>query len=176
MTFDVNDNPTVTASDVLFTTGGAAPRRVTAQGDTDPFPGTIWVANLYSLGAADVIRIYEPGDFLACNGGPGDDDDGDGYTNQDEIDNGSDFCSSASIPPDNDGDFTSDLNDPDDDNDTILDVNDAFAIDEDNGKTTNLPSDFTFFDFAEPGLIGSPFTGLMINGSTDYLTQYDPAT
>ncbi|MCA9988458.1 MAG: hypothetical protein KDE59_29330, partial [Anaerolineales bacterium] len=173
MTFDVNDNPTVTASDVLFTTGGAA-LDVTAQGDTDPFPGTIWVANLYSLGAADVIRVYEPGDFLACNGGPGDDDDGDGYTNQDEIDNGSDFCSSASIPPDNDGDFTSDLNDPDDDNDTILDVNDAFAIDEDNGQTTNLPADFKF-DFAEPGLIGSPFTSLMINGTTDYLDQYDPS-
>ena len=45
------------------------------------------------------------------------DSDGDGYTNQDEADNGTDPCSTASVPPDDDGDHLSDLNDPDDDND-----------------------------------------------------------
>ncbi|MCB0012799.1 MAG: hypothetical protein KDE34_12890, partial [Anaerolineales bacterium] len=170
--FDGNDNPTVTASDVLFTTGGAA-LDITAQGDNDVFPGTIWVANLYSLGGAGVIRIYEPGDFLTCNGGPNEDDDGDGYLNQDEIDNGSDKCSPASIPPDQDGDFVSNLNDPDDDNDGLLDLSDVFAIDAQNGKGTDLPADYNF-DFAEPGLIGSPFTGLMLDGTTNYRDMYDP--
>ena len=173
LSFDGSDNPTVTASDVLFQTGGAA-LDVTALGDTAPFPGTVWVANLFGLGPAGVLRVYEPGDFLPCNGGPADDDDSDGYTNQDELDNGTDPCSAASMPPDFDQDFVSDLNDPDDDNDGILDLVDGFAIDAQNGKGTDLPADFNF-DFAEAGFIGSPFTGLMTNGTTDYLDQFDPA-
>ena len=47
------------------------------------------------------------------------DSDSDGFTNQDEVDNDTDPCSTASVPPDADGDHLSDLNDPDDDNDTV---------------------------------------------------------
>ena len=173
LSFDGNDNPTVTTSDVLFQTGGAA-LDVTTRGDNDPFPGTVWVANLFGLGPAGVLRIYEPGDFLACNGGPTDDDDGDGYLNQDELDNGSDPCNAASVPPDFDQDFVSDLNDTNDDNDHLLDTADNFAIDVYNGKRTDLPVIYNF-DTAEGGFIGSPFTGLMNNGSSEYLDLFDPA-
>jgi N-acetylneuraminic acid mutarotase len=67
------------------------------------------------------------------------DSDSDHYTDQDELDNGTDPCSPASTPPDNDGDHLSDKNDPDDDNDGVLDVNDQFQFDADNGTTTALP-------------------------------------
>ncbi len=52
------------------------------------------------------------------------DDDNDGYTDQDEADNGTSPLDAASKPPDNDGDFISDLNDPDDDNDGVADASD----------------------------------------------------
>jgi N-acetylneuraminic acid mutarotase len=67
------------------------------------------------------------------------DSDGDGYTNQDEIDNGTDPCSSASRPPDADSDNISDRNDPDDDNDGVPDVDDQFQLDPANGQSTTLP-------------------------------------
>jgi hypothetical protein len=57
------------------------------------------------------------------------DDDGDGYTDADELANGTDSLLASSIPTDNDGDFISDLLDNDDDNDGALDVDDAFPID-----------------------------------------------
>ncbi|MGS0527979.1 hypothetical protein ACU8V7_25110 [Zobellia nedashkovskayae] len=60
--------------------------------------------------------------------------------------NGTDICSGGSQPNDYDGDFISDLNDPDDDNDGIPDSQDAFAIDADNGTTTNLPIDYPFWN------------------------------
>ena len=50
------------------------------------------------------------------------DEDGDGFDNADEIDNGTNPCSPADVPPDCDGDKTSDLNDPDDDNDGLPDT------------------------------------------------------
>jgi len=49
------------------------------------------------------------------------DSDDDGYTDSDEVDNETDPNSSSSVPPDNDGDFLSDMNDPDDDNDGLSD-------------------------------------------------------
>jgi len=67
------------------------------------------------------------------------DSDGDGYTDKDEADNGTDPCSPAATPPDNDGDHISDKNDPDDDNDGIADVSDQFQFDPTNGTTTSLP-------------------------------------
>jgi glucose/arabinose dehydrogenase/N-acetylneuraminic acid mutarotase len=67
------------------------------------------------------------------------DSDGDGYTNKDELDNGADPCSMASTPPDNDVDHISDKNDPDDDNDGVLDTNDQFQFDNQNGTATALP-------------------------------------
>jgi hypothetical protein len=51
------------------------------------------------------------------------DSDGDGYTDGDEVTEGqSDPLDSGSVPPDNDMDRTSDINDPDDDNDGMPDT------------------------------------------------------
>ena len=89
------------------------------------FPGTIWVVNHGS----DNVVIYEPVDFSdSCTGADSDDldEDGDGYTNADEIDNGTNPCSPGDLPSDVDDDGVSDLNDNDDDNDGIPDVDDLF--------------------------------------------------
>src|SRR5207244_8677518 len=100
------------------------PLDLVAEGDAGPFPGTIWVADE----AASTITVYEPNDYggavFECSGAndPGLDEDGDGYTNADEIANGSDPCSAGDAPPDADRDGISDLNDPDDDNDGLPDT------------------------------------------------------
>ncbi len=157
---------------------GSQPLDVIAQGDTDPFPGTIWAATY----GAENITVFEPADFAGCiqPNEPGyvgtEDYDSDGYTNDDEVANGTDICSGGSKPSDNDGDQISDLLDPDDDNDGILDVQDAFAVDANNGTTTDLPIIYPFWN-NDPGtgLFGLGFTGLMLDpsGNTDYLDQFD---
>ncbi|MCI0568248.1 MAG: hypothetical protein L0Z52_08690, partial [Acidobacteria bacterium] len=158
----------------LFSNVGANPLDVTAQGNSQVFPGTIWVAN-HGNGT---ITVYDPVDFLACTGAdnPALDEDQDGYDNADEIDNGTSPCSAGDIPPDRDGDFTSDLNDPDDDNDTLPDVSDPFAIDPANGTTTNLPVNYSWDNNAPNpgGLVNLGFTGLMTNGTSDYEALFDP--
>ena len=50
------------------------------------------------------------------------DTDGDGYTDRDEVLNGVSATDKQAVPPDNDGDFVSDLADQDDDNDGLADV------------------------------------------------------
>jgi hypothetical protein len=56
------------------------------------------------------------------------DDDGDGYSDTDELTNNqSDPKDANSTPPDADFDFLSDLNDPDDDNDGVSDSDEATA-------------------------------------------------
>ncbi|WNC72519.1 Ig-like domain-containing protein [Thalassotalea psychrophila] len=78
-----------------------------------------------------------------------DDDDNDGYSDVDEIANGTSITDANSVPSDNDGDFISDLMDDDDDNDGYSDIEEAgntapviteqspidFTIDEDNSPT-----------------------------------------
>jgi len=49
------------------------------------------------------------------------DDDSDGYADFDEMANDTDILDPGSVPPDNDGDYVSDLLDPDDDNDALPD-------------------------------------------------------
>ncbi|WP_104734348.1 malectin domain-containing carbohydrate-binding protein [Hanstruepera ponticola] len=167
----------VLESETTFNGFGSLPLDVTAQGDDDIFPGTVWAATYGS----NSVTIFEPTDINCLLPGdagydPNADNDGDGYTNQDEIDNNTNPCSQSSKPKDNDGDFISDLNDPDDDNDTILDVNDVFALDPNNGTTTNLPIDYPFWNNNPgTGFFGLGFTGLMLDpsGTTDYLTQFD---
>ncbi len=102
------------------------------------------------------------------------DDDNDGYSNGDETLNGTDPCSAASRPPDNDGDFLSDLLDNDDDNDGLLDTVDAFALDAQNGEATSLPVNYPFLN-GNPGfgLFGLGLTGLMTNQVSDYLDLFD---
>ena len=167
------------SKDNTFLSGfGSTPLDLIAMGDTDPFPGTIWAATY----GADNITVFEPNDFGTCYD-PGDpeydplaDYDGDGFTNEDEIANGTNHCSGGSSPNDNDGDFISDLTDTDDDNDGIPDLQDAFAIDANNGTQTNLPIIYPFWN-NDPGtgFYGLGFTGLMLDpsGATDYLTLFD---
>ncbi|WP_229310725.1 malectin domain-containing carbohydrate-binding protein, partial [Larkinella arboricola] len=141
---------------------GSQPLDITAQGDNDIFPGTVWVVCYLQSN----IYVFEPentsGECVAAYS-TSFDDDGDGYSNADEIDNGSNPCTSASRPSDADGDFLSDLNDPDDDNDGINDDVDYFALDPHNGTTTNLPIRYELFnEYPGTGLFGLGFTGLML--------------
>ena len=155
----------------LFNNFGVNPLDVIAQGDDDPFPGTIWAVTYGSWS----VTVFEPVEGGSCTGGPStNDDDGDGYSNNDELDNGTNECSAADKPNDADGDFVSDLNDNDDDNDGTLDVNDAFAIDAANGIGNTLPIKYDLFN-EEPatGFFGLGFTGLMTNGSDDWIDQFD---
>jgi len=97
------------------------------------------------------------------------DSDSDGYTNQDEADNGTNPCSSASMPSDNDGDHVSDKLDADDDNDGVVDTGDQYQFDATNGTTATLPwvQDWNPGD-APAGKFGnSGFTGYQVttNGS-----------
>jgi hypothetical protein len=166
------------STETLAANFGNLPLDITAQGDSvdDPFPGTLWVA-VYGTGK---ISVFEPDDF--DGGGPtdctGDDDpnldeDSDGYNNADEIDNGTNPCSSASKPPDVDGDFVSDLNDTDDDNDGVIDTEDAFVLDSQNGAITSIPLRYDLFNCCPgTGFFGVGFTGLMVNGD-DYLNLFD---
>jgi N-acetylneuraminic acid mutarotase len=171
----------VVSKEDLFSNVGTHPLDVTIMGGSEAFPGTIWVADI----ATDQVYVFEPNDFGGGGGGgggctgaddPGLDEDGDGYDNADEIDNGTNPCSAADVPPDADGDFTSDRNDPDDDNDGIPDTSDPFAVDPANGTTTQIPVEYSWEnDAPNPGgLLNTGFTGLMTNGVADYLTRFDP--
>ncbi len=172
------DTPVATGNDaVLFGGFGSQPLDVTTQGDGDVFPGTIWSA----VYGADTVVVFEPIDFGTCTGAYDInlDEDGDGFSNADEIDNGTNPCSGGSAPPDNDSDGLSDLNDPDDDNDGIVDVIDEFALDPDNGLTTDIPvlREFELVPGVDDGgFFNLGLTGLMTNGTTDYLDQFDPGT
>jgi len=175
---DLNSTGTTVQSLVpLFSSvaPNSKPLDVTSQGDSGPFPGSIGATD-YNGGT---IIVFEPADAIACGGQYTSalDDDGDGYDNADEIDNGTNPCSAADTPPDADGDHDSNLNDPDDDNDTIPDNTDPFARDAQNGKNTNLPILYSWEngDPSPGGILGLGFTGLMTNGSTDYEKLFDPS-
>ena len=153
---------------------GGNPLGITANGDADPFPGTIWVATFNSN-----IVVLEPQDFVICvlPGEPGydplGDNDSDGYTNQDEDDNGTDMCNGGSQPGDFDklagAPLVSDLNDLDDDadganddadvlqiGDPVAGGSDAFALPVINELFSDNPQ--------LGGYLGLGFTGLMNNG------------
>jgi hypothetical protein len=149
---------------------GAEPIDIVAQGDDDIFPGTIWV----SLYADNAIVVFEPS-AITCNPGYNSlDEDGDGYSNKDEKDNGSDPCLDGSKPDDFDKDHLSDLNDPDDDGDQLPDTSDPLALDPQNARSHKIP---VRYDFVEndpgTGFFGLGFTGLMANGKTNYRHLYD---
>ncbi|WP_044633988.1 malectin domain-containing carbohydrate-binding protein, partial [Neotamlana sedimentorum] len=147
---------------------------VTCNGDTDIFPGTIWVGNFNQN-----ITVLEPQDFIECID-PSDleydplaDYDNDGYTNQDEEDNLTDPCNGGSQPTDFDkeagGTLTSNLHDDDDDNDGILDINDPFQL----GDFTKTGSDAFVLPVINElfsdnpllgGYLGLGLTGMMNNG------------
>jgi len=162
---------------------GSLPLDVIALGDDGVFPGTIW-AITFGDGA---VTVFEPADYDGVPPSPcaanilsyQQDSDGDGYTDADEADNGSDPCSAASQPLlDFDGTLisgfkVSNLNDPDDDDDGILDVDDPFVWDPENGKSLELPVFNEFFNEQGAGIGGIGLTGLMTNGTSEYHEQYN---
>jgi hypothetical protein len=174
------DGTALTAKSRLFSDVSVHPLDLTATGDSGPFPGTIWLADHPSGN----IFVFEPNDFggggggTTCTGADSAtlDEDSDGYTNADEIDNGTDPCSAADQPRDWDNDLVSNLNDPDDDNDGMPDTSDPWAIDSANGTTTTLPINHPFDDTSDPAgrLLNLGFTGLMTNGTANYESLYDP--
>ncbi|MGH2753738.1 MAG: malectin domain-containing carbohydrate-binding protein, partial [Actinomycetota bacterium] len=174
----------VTQNGPLFSSVGKNPLDLTAQSDSGPFPGTIWVADLLGTTFTGQIYVYEPNDYgqtgpvVICTGEDDTtlDEDADGFKNADEIANGTDPCSAGDFPPDADGDKISDLTDPDDDNDGQLDTADPFAIDETNGMGTDLPLTYTWEnDEPDPGgLLKLGFTGAMTNGTSNYADLFDP--
>jgi hypothetical protein len=172
------DKASVLEMVTLFSNVGVAPLDVTCQADWGPQPGTVWVADF----GADEILVYEPIDYSNFCGVPCSgawswalDEDGDGYKNADELENGTNPCSPGDVPPDVDLDLLSDMLDPDDDNDTLTDEVDPFAIDPLDGLGTLPPFEYTWFG-SDPGhgLLGLGFTGLMCNGVDDYLDLFEP--
>ncbi len=165
------DPATKRNQDLPFASGfGATPLDVIAQGDNDVFPGTVWAATY----GGNSITVFEPQDFVVCSGKyDTNDDDQDGYTNADEIDNATQPCSAASVPPDADHDRISDLNDDDDDNDGLADTSDFFGLDATNGLGTTLPVKYNLFNNSPgTGLYGLGFTGLMVNRDSVYSDLY----
>jgi len=157
----------------LFSNFGTRPLDVITRSDNETFPGSIWVANLIS----GTITVFEPNDNSTCDtSDPNGDADQDGYTNSDELANGTDPCNPSNIPGDWDKDKISDLNDPDDDNDNVNDITDAFALDKNNGTTSNIPVIHTWNNDSpeQGGILNLGFTGLMINGKDNYRNLYDP--
>src|SRR5829696_22395 len=179
--FDLDDAGTgVLSTSTLFTAVSTHPLDLTTTGDTGPFPGTIWLGD-HGSGSN---YVFEPNDFGGGGGGtctgaddPALDEDADGYTNADEIDNATDPCSAGDVPGDWDGDKISNLNDPNDDNDAMPDPSDPGAVDSANGTTTMLPVTHPFDDTSDPPagrLLNLGFTGLMTNGVANYASLYDP--
>ena len=166
----------VLAQTALFSNVGQLPLDVTTL-SSGPLAGTIWVADYL----ANSVVVFEPADLNGTSptgtgaNDPTLDDDKDGYSNRDEIANGTNPGSGADVPPDFSKNFVSDKLDPNDDSDGLPDVNDPFARDAANGRNTNLPVLYPW-DNASPypgGLLNLGFTGLMTNGTTDYLQQFD---
>ena len=154
---------------------GGGPLDIIAQPDGGPFPGTIWYGDV----DGSAIYVLEPADYGGGSAPTCDlsltDSDGDGFSNADENANGTDPCSPADKPPDFDGDKVSDATDADDDNDNVSDKTDAFARDAKNGLNTPCRSSYLWENDSPTagGLLNLGFTGLMTNGTADYLTQYD---
>ncbi|GLU44904.1 PKD domain-containing protein [Allomuricauda sp. NBRC 101325] len=155
---------------------------ISCNGDGEIFPGTIWAGTLDGT-----IVVFEPQDFIECDnpaGSPLADFDNDGYTNQDELDNGTDPCNGGSQPSDFDKSagppYVSDLNDPDDDNDGILDEDDPFQLgdpDVAGSDAFTLPVNNDLFNTQQGlgGIFGLGMTGLMNNGdpNPNYLNWLD---
>ncbi|MFK7925209.1 MAG: malectin domain-containing carbohydrate-binding protein [Bacteroidia bacterium] len=187
-----NTNTLANLNETFASNLGGNALGITCNSDSDPFPGTIWVAPFNGS-----IKVLEPQDFVICIL-PGEsgytasgDNDSDGYTNQDEIDNKSGvetdedvICSGSNQPNDFDksagGTLVSDLNDPDDDDDGLSDANDPFQL----GDPTTAGSDaFNLPVINEllsdnptlKGYFGLGITGFMNNGAANpnYLNWLD---
>ncbi len=165
-----SDGTSVLGVTNLFSNVGTAPLDVTTVGDDHPFAGSIWVADHTFNGK---IIVFDP---ILPSDGCLHDDDCDGYTNDDEIANGTDHQNHADVPADFDNDFISDLLDLDDDNDSINDLVDSFVIDSSNGFDTPIGTFFTWENDESSGkLLDLGFTGVMTNGLDNYSELFDPS-
>ncbi len=142
---------------------------MTAQGDADIFPGTVWSAN-YGSGN---ITVFEPDDYDApppgCTGADNAalDEDGDLFDNADEIDNGTNPCSAASHAARRRRRQRPAISTIRTTTTTAFSTRPTSSRSiPHNGTTTTLPVNFTWDndDPPEGGLLGLGFTGLMTNG------------
>lgn len=171
------DGSLETLTDTFASGLGGNALGITCNSDTDPFPGSIWAGTLNGK-----IIVLEPSDLINCinPGEPGYDAnadyDSDGYTNQDEEDNGTDPCNGGSQPADFDksagGTLISDLNDTDDDDDGILDQDDPFQLGNPNSSGSDafaVPIQNGLFNDQQGlgGIFGLGLTGLMNNGDAN---------
>ncbi len=162
------DGTQVVSKEVFASGFGEIALDITTQGNGEVFDGTVWACDY----TASKIYIFTPdAGAIVCSGNNTSttlDDDGDGYSNKDEADNGTDPCNPVSKPADFDNDKISDKNDNDDDNDGIPDVADAFYRDAKNGQATATTLQYPFLNNNPgTGLFGLGFTGLMSDGNTD---------
>jgi hypothetical protein len=174
---ELNANGTLAQLTQNFASGlGGNALGITCNGDGQVFPGTIWAGTLNGK-----IIVLEPQDFAFCldPSDPGYDPladyDADGYTNQDEEQNGTDPCNGGSQPNDFDktsgGTLISDLNDTDDDFDGIPDALDSFQLGDHTQAGSDaftLPISNALFNDQQGlgGIFGLGMTGLMNNGDT----------
>lgn len=166
------DGTAVIGSSVLLSGSSfGTPLDVTCPGPgaAPALSGTIFVGHHSSK-----ITVLEPTDFDSASGVCSGifsfalDEDGDGYSNADEISNSSDPCSPAVTPSDWDGDFLSDLLDADDDNDGIPDTQDLFPIDPLNGLNVAPPIRRELFNELGIGFFSIGFKGVMLNPGENY--------
>lgn len=162
------DGTQVVSKEIFASGFGEIALDVTTQGNGEIFDGTIWACDY----TGSKLFVFTPdAGTVNCSGNTTSttlDDDGDGYSNKDETDNGTDPCNPVSIPADFDNDRLSDKNDNDDDNDGIPDVADAFYHDAQNGQATATTLQYPFLNNNPgTGLFGLGFTGLMTDGNTD---------
>jgi N-acetylneuraminic acid mutarotase len=180
----------VQTNQILFSGVSVHPISVATQGDGLPFRGVVFVVDQVSGN----ILVFEPNDFSgtapSCSGvSNGTDEDNDGFTNADEIANHTNPCSAGSLPHDWNGNHVSDLLDPNTDGDALPDVSDPFALDASGGVTTTIPFAYTWANGVQSaqcaptpvpsgcpgGLLNMGFTGLMNNGNSKYLDQFEPS-
>ncbi|SDX07785.1 Putative Ig domain-containing protein [Flagellimonas zhangzhouensis] len=169
----LGDGTVDTYTQSFFSGIGGNSLGITCNSDTDVFPGTIWAGTLNGL-----IVVFEPQDFVQCDNPEAEplaDYDNDGYTNQDELDNGTDPCNGGSQPSDFDksagAPLISDFNDDDDDNDGILDKDDPFQLGDptvggSDAFTIPIRNDLFNDQQGLGGIYGLGMTGLMNNGDT----------
>lgn len=175
---DLDATGTQAVAAPLFNNVGGFPLDVIASDENSPFPGTILTADY----GTRFVYIYEPTDYDGvvgpeCTGEDSFllDEDSDGYSNADELANGTDPCSAGDMPADFDGDQVSDLLDADDDGDGTPDVDDPFALDPDDGLTTPIPLDLPWDSDTplEGKILGLGLTGSMTNGQDHWLETFD---
>ena len=143
-------------------TSSVHPLDLTTTGDNGPFPGTIWLADHVS---GDIF-VFEPNDFggggATCTGADNAtlDEDGDGYTNADEIDNGTEpvlgrrraagLGRRPRLEPATTRTTTTTA---------VPDTSDPWAIDGANGTTTPLPVSHPFDDTSTPAPVACSTSG-----------------